>query len=220
MKKHTLLVIVPARNEESSVGDIVRSVRRALPGTPVLVIDDHSGDRTAQAASDAGARVVRLARHMGLAGCLRTGYRMALDEGFERVVRVDADGQHEAADIPLLLDALERTGAVMRWVKVSWGGRMADVQNPCYRYRAAAAAHRSRVGKNFHDPTSGFIGVNRRALELLANSSAPPYPEIGALIALRRNSCLIHEVACRMYPRRAGRSSMTFLRRCATSGMC
>jgi len=112
MKKHSLLVIVPARNEECSVGDVVRSVGCALPGTPVLVIDDHSGDRTAQAASDAGARVVRLARHMGLAGCLRTGYRMALDEGFERVVRVDADGQHEAADIPVLSTRWSAAGPI------------------------------------------------------------------------------------------------------------
>lgn len=212
MVKLPLMIIVPAMNEELSIGHVVRSLKRVLPDTPVLVIDDHSSDSTAQTAFDAGAGVVRLPKHLGLAGCLRTGYRIALERGFENVVRVDGDGQHEPADIPGILRALNETGA-----DIVIGSRfLAPGRWRSTLFRSAGIALLRRVtsraiGKKIHDPTSGFIGVNRRTLELFANSQPPPYPEVGALIALRRVRCHIHEVPCRMYPRRAGKSSMTFL---------
>jgi hypothetical protein len=211
MLKSRLLIIIPARNEEASIGRVVRSVRHVLPGTPILVIDDHSSDSTGQAAADAGAQVVRPARHLGLAGCLRTGYRVALERGFETVVRVDGDGQHEAADIPGILRALTETGADMViGSRFLTPGRW---RTSLVRYLGIAALRglvARALGQTIHDPTSGFIGVNGRALELFASSQAP-YPEAGALIALKRRGCRIHEIPCRMYPRRAGQSSMTFL---------
>jgi glycosyltransferase involved in cell wall biosynthesis len=211
MLKSPLMIIVPARNEEASIGRVVRSVKRVLPGTPLLVIDDHSSDATARVAAGAGARVVRLPKHLGLAGCLRTGYRIALEQGFETVVRVDGDGQHEAADIPGMLRALQETGAdIVIGSRFLTPGRW---QSSLVRSMGIAALRRlvaRSLGQTIHDPTSGFIGVNRRALELFANSQAP-YPEALALIALKRTGCRIHEIPCRMYPRRAGRSSMTFL---------
>ena len=175
------------------------------------MIDDHSRDATAQAATAAGARVVRPPRHIGLAGCLLTGYQMALKEDFETVVRVDGDGQHEAADIPILLRAMRETGA-----DVVIGSRFLSPRpwkTSAVRSVGIAVLRKllaPALGQTIHDPTSGFIAVNRRALEFLANSSTA-YPEAGALVALRRQGFQIHEVACRMHPRHAGRSSMTFL---------
>lgn len=209
--KQGVLVIVPARNEEASVGHVVGSVKTALPGIPVLVIDDHSRDATARIAHSAGARVLRPLRRLGLAECLRTGYRFALENGFRTVVRIDGDGQHEAADIPSVLHALQVSGAEIvvgsrflppgQWKTTLL--RSAGIAS--LRYLLAGA-----LGQTIHDPTSGFIGVRGRALELLANSHAP-YPEAGALIALKREGCRIHEIPCRMYPRQAGRSSMNFV---------
>ncbi len=209
--KQGLMVIVPARNEEATIGHVVRAVKTALPGTPVLVIDDYSGDSTAQAAQSAGARVVRLPRRLGLAGCLRTGYRIALETGFTTVVRIDGDGQHEAADIPEVLRALHGSGAEIvigsRFLAPGrWKTTLTrSVGIATLRYVLAGA-----LGQTIQDPTSGFIGVKGKALELLANSHAP-YPEAGALIELKREGCRIHEIPCRMYPRQAGRSSMTFV---------
>lgn len=209
--KQEIMVIIPAHNEAVTVGQVVHSVQTALPGTPVLVIDDHSEDSTARNAASAGAQVVRLPQQLGLAGCLRAGYRSALEKGFSTVVRIDGDGQHEAADIPELLRALHESGA-----DVVVGSRfltprpwkttlMRSIGIATLRYLLAGA-----LGQTIHDPTSGFVGVKGRALELLANSHAA-YPEAGALIALKREGCCIREIPCRMYPRRAGRSSMTFV---------
>ncbi len=209
--KSKLIVIVPARNEEASVGRVVQSVKNILPGTPILVIDDHSTDSTGRIAASAGARVVRLPRRLGLAGCLRTGYRIAVEEGFKTVVRIDGDGQHEAADIPGILRALDRPGAdiVIGSRFLTPGGWKSTLLRAAgiVTLRGILAV---ALGQTILDPTSGFIGVKGRALELFANSHAA-YPEAGALIALKRDGCCIHEVPCRMYPRRAGRSSMTFV---------
>jgi glycosyltransferase involved in cell wall biosynthesis len=211
------MVIVPALNEAAAVGEVVRSVKKALPGVPVLVIDDHSVDDTMRAARDAGAEVVRLRSHGGLGCCLRTGYRIAFDRGCEFVIRVDGDGQHEAADIPVILSALISTGADAvigsRFIGAGSIGH-AQWRSPLARsvgialFRRLLAPILERV---VHDPTSGFIGVNRRALERFACQLPLVCPEIGALLMLRKFNFRIHEVPCRMHPRRTGRSSLNFV---------
>lgn len=101
-----LLVIVPAFNEEGAIGQVVRSVKEAMPGVPVLVIDDCSNDSTVGLAAEAGAQILPLPHHLGLGGCLQAGYKLAYEMGYEYVIRVDGDGQHDARDIPRLLRAL------------------------------------------------------------------------------------------------------------------
>src|SRR5215467_10393121 len=100
----TLMVIIPAFNEEGAVGGVVRSVHEAVPGVPVLVIDDCSSDSTIQAARDAGADVLPLPHHLGLGGCVQAGYKLAFELGYEYVIRVDGDGQHDACDIPRVFE--------------------------------------------------------------------------------------------------------------------
>ncbi len=106
----SVLVIVPAYNEEGAVGHVVKSVREVLGDTPIAVIDDGSLDSTSEAAAAAGADVFRLPHHLGLGGAVQTGYRFAFEHGFERVVRVDGDGQHDPSDIPTLLKAMDEGG--------------------------------------------------------------------------------------------------------------
>jgi glycosyltransferase involved in cell wall biosynthesis len=98
--KDSLLIIVPAYNEEGAVGGVVRSIRMVLPDTPVLVIDDCSLDATQQAARQAGARVLPLPHHLGLGGCVQAGYKLAFELGYQYVIRVDGDGQHDAQRHP------------------------------------------------------------------------------------------------------------------------
>ncbi|HZL57313.1 MAG TPA: glycosyltransferase family 2 protein [Bryobacteraceae bacterium] len=211
MRHRKLMVIVPALNEEAAIGDVVRSVRKVLPGTPVLVIDDHSSDGTARAARDAGADVVRLDSHSGLGICLRTGYRIALERGCDYVIRVDGDGQHEARDIPAVLNALLATGAdAVIGSRFIGAGRW---RSPWVRSVGIGLFRRLLtpiLGRVVHDPTSGFVGVNRRALRVFANALPLVCPEIGALLMLRRINFLVHEIPCRMHPRRTGRSSFNF----------
>src|ERR1700678_3957876 len=107
------MVIIPAFNEEGAIAGVVRSVLRNVPDTPVLVIDDCSVDGTLAAARAAGAELLCLPHHLGLGGAVQAGYKLAFELGFEYVIRVDGEGQHDAADIPRILEALKTTGCEM-----------------------------------------------------------------------------------------------------------
>jgi len=208
-----ILVISPALNEQGAIAGVVRSVNEAMPGVPVLVIDDHSTDGTVNAAMAAGARVLCLPVHLGLGGAVQAGYKLAFESGYDYVIRVDGDGQHNPRDIPRILDALRNTGAevVIGSRFVGAGGAHTSIA------RSAGIVFfrlllRPILGRMIYDPTSGFIGVNRRALEVFAHSFPLTYPEIEALVVLQRKRFRFHEIHCVMRPRRTGKSTITALK--------
>jgi hypothetical protein len=211
--KDSLLVIVPAYNEEGAVGGVVRSIRTVMPNTPVLVIDDCSLDTTQQAARQAGAGVLPLPHHLGLGGCVQAGYKLAFELGYQYVIRVDGDGQHDARDIPRIFEALRSSGCEMiigsRFVAEN-GSRAGALRGLGIRFFRMVL--RPILGKPVHDPTSGFVGVNRDALQVFSKSFPLEYPEIEALVVLQRRRFRFQEVPCKMHPRTTGRSSITGIR--------
>ncbi|PWU25302.1 MAG: hypothetical protein C5B48_02025, partial [Candidatus Rokuibacteriota bacterium] len=96
------LIVIPAFNEASSIGDIVSRARRH---GDVLVVDDGSSDESAAVAGAAGADVVRLGRRRGKGQALQRGFAEALARGADRVITLDGDGQHDPDDLPQLLRA-------------------------------------------------------------------------------------------------------------------
>jgi len=205
-----LLVIVPAYNEVGAIADVVRSVHQHVPGVPVLVIDDCSADDTIAAARSAGAEVLPLPHHLGLGGCVQAGYKLAYSLGFQYVIRVDGDGQHDARDIPRILARLTQSGCEMvigsRFVEGN-GASTSSARSLGIRFFRLVL--RPILGKPVHDPTSGFVGVNRRALAVFSRSFPLEYPEIEALVVLQRRRFRFEEVPVKMLPRRTGRSSIT-----------
>jgi len=105
------LVVVPSKNLEDAVGDVVRQVLGLDLGLDVLVIDDGSTDDTSRVAREAGAEVIEHPENLGKGAALKTGFEYALERGYEAVVTLDGDGQHDPAAIPQFLEALEKTGA-------------------------------------------------------------------------------------------------------------
>ena len=207
------MVIVPAYNEEGAVGHVVKSVLlkfyEVLGDTPIAVIDDGSQDATAEAAAAAGADVFRLPHHLGLGGAVQTGYRFAFEQGFDRVVRVDGDGQHNPSDIPTLLKAMDEGGYDM----VTGSRYLGPNHYPIQPLRRLGAQIFSWVlypilGRRITDPTSGFVAVNRRALEVFSRSFPLEYPEIEALVVLKRKALSFREVPIKMFPRYSGRSTI------------
>jgi glycosyltransferase involved in cell wall biosynthesis len=209
----SLLVIVPAFNEEGAVAEVVRSIQQFVPGVPVLVIDDGSGDGTVANARQAGAEVLLLPHHLGLGGCVQAGYKLAFELGFQYVIRVDGDGQHDARDIPRIFEKLKTSGCEMvigsRFMANN-GSRTGAVRSLGILFFRLVL--RPILGKAVHDPTSGFVGVNRRALEVFGKSFPLEYPEIEALVVLQRRRFRFEEVPCKMRPRTTGRSSITALK--------
>jgi len=206
----SLLVIVPAYNEQAAVGRVVREIREVLPDAPVIVIDDCSLDGTISEARSAGARVLPLPHHLGLGGCVQAGYKLAYELGYQYVIRVDGDGQHDPRDIPRLLAALRTSGCEM-----VIGSRFMDHNTPYTSFlrwlgiRFFRLVLRPILGREVRDPTSGFVAVNRRALEVFSKSFPLEYPEIEALVVLQRKAFRFVEVPCRSRPRLSGKSSIT-----------
>src|SRR5664280_3781314 len=113
-----LLVLVPAWDEESCVGTVVKEVQSLLPEADVLVIDDGSTDRTAEVAAQAGAKVLSLPYNLGVGGAMRAGYRYAVRVDLHPDVVAAADGvtvpgAHRSAD-PEAVGQRQYLGAGLR----------------------------------------------------------------------------------------------------------
>lgn len=104
-------VVIPAYNEEESVGMVVEELGRLDLDLVIWVVDDGSRDATSEEADKAGARVVRHSVNIGQWGALRTGFMLALLDGAEIIVSIDADGQHDPKDLPRLIDAFYKEKA-------------------------------------------------------------------------------------------------------------
>ena len=208
------LVFVPAWNEERSIGAVLDELRRELPEAEVLVVDDGSTDGTGRVARDHNAEVLALGENRGLRVAVAAGYRRALDDGYEFCGRVDADGQHPAAELGRLLDRV-RSGAC----DVAVGSRFASGQGYApYRYRPSGTravgtavlrrAMRLRLGRSFADATSGMYAANRRALEQLAEPYTSGAPEVESLIRLAESGLVVEEVPVEMRQRVSGASKL------------
>lgn len=115
-------VVIPAYREQRMISDVVQRVRKYVQ--PVIVVDDGSTDRTAEEAAAAGAVVIRHTLNMGKGVALNTGFNYARQNRFDYLITLDADGQHDPADIPRFIEAYERTG-----IPVLIGNRMGVLSN-------------------------------------------------------------------------------------------
>ena len=208
------IAIVPARNEQGAIGDVVREIRDFDPSLDVLVIDDGSTDATRERAAAAGAAVVRLPYNLGIGGAVQTGFKFALAHGYEIVIRLDGDGQHDPREIPRLLAPLERDDA-----DVVVGSRFAGGDGsykPPFARRAGIRWFAGLVslltGQQLTDTTSGFQAVNARAIRLFAADYPHDYPEVEAAVMVVRHRLRIVEVPARMRGRETGVSSITAFR--------
>ncbi len=203
------LVVVPAWNEQLTVGDTVREIRAATPDLPVLVVSDGSTDRTAEVAREAGALVLELPFNLGVGGAMRAGFRYAVRHGYTAAVQVDADGQHDPAEVPLLLAKLDEADVVI-------GARFSSPDDE-YRVRGprrwamvVLSMVLSRLARTkLTDVTSGFKASGGRALPVFAEHYPVEYlgDTVESLVIALRAGCRITQVPAHMRPRRGGNPS-------------
>jgi len=211
--EQSVLVVVPAWNEEESVADVVRDIAASVPGAVCLVVDDGSSDATSQRARDAGAIVLRLPFNLGVGGAMRTGFRYARDHGFDVLVQVDADGQHDAAEIAALVAGLDEADLVI-------GARFAGkgdygVRGPRkWAMRLLSTVLSRVVGVRLTDVTSGFKASGPRAVALFAENLPAEYlgDTIEALVIGARAGLRIRQLPVEMRPRQGGEASQHPLR--------
>ena len=207
------LVFIPAWNEEASIPAVVEEARRDLPGADVLVIDDGSTDGTARAAVDGGALVISFPENRGLRHGIAEGYRRALDGGYALCGRLDADGQHPAAELARMLELVRAdecdVAVGSRFMPGSGreGERYRPTPERVFGTSLLRLLIRLRLGQPITDGTSGMYAVNRRALELLADPYVSESPEVEALVRITDAKLRLLEVPVHMRQREHGESS-------------
>ena len=205
----TVLIVIPALNEEESLAATVAACRPWVPASDILVVDDGSTDRTSEIARGLDVQTVRLAINLGIGGAVQTGYRRALDGGYRVAVQVDADGQHDPAELPKLIDpVLDGT------CDMAVGSRYLRPQGfQSTRLRRLGSRLLSRLlaastGVRIRDCTSGFRAINRKVLTSFTRYYPADYPEPESLAILLHGGARVLEVPVTMRPRRGGASTI------------
>ena len=206
--------VVPAYNESGAIGRVVGEIRAARPGIDVVVVDDASTDETAAVAEAAGATVLRLPYNVGIGGAVQTGFRYAVEEDYERAVRLDGDGQHDATEIGRLFEPLDRGEAdlVIGSRFVEDGGSYRPPFARRLGIRVFARLVSLLGGQRVTDTTSGFIALDRAGIEVFAREYPHDYPEVGATLVALRSGLRLSQVQVEMRERETGASSITFVR--------
>jgi glycosyltransferase involved in cell wall biosynthesis len=206
----TCLAVVPAYNERATVAGVIEALHRETPQLDVLVIDDGSTDATAQLAERAGAQVLRLPFNLGIGGAVQAGFKFAAENGYDYMVQVDGDGQHDPTQIEKLFAATQGTDRV----DMICGSRFATETGYIAPISRRTGIHLfafllSRLLRQpVTDPTSGFRLYNRRAINLFARDYPHDYPEVEAVLMLHHHRLTMREVPVRMFQRGGGVSSI------------
>lgn len=202
------LIVIPAFNEEAVIADVLNEVFETNLGVTCLVVDDGSSDQTSEIARSAGALVATLPYNLGVGGAMRVGFNYALANGFENVVQVDGDGQHNPSDVARLVAQLEHADLVL-------GARFAGAGN--YEARGprkwamivlAKLLSRS-AGTTLTDTTSGFRASGPQAVQLFAEHYPAEYlgDTVESLVIAARAGYTITQVPVSMRERAGGAPS-------------
>lgn len=191
------LIVIPARNEAHTIGALLADLK-AAHYPHVLVVDDLSTDGTGDIARATGAQVLRPVLALGAWGGMQTGIRHGLRQGFEAVITMDADGQHEVDELSHLVQASTQADVVI--------GAFPERASPLRRI--AWVWFRLLTGLGVTDLTSGFRCYRGEALRVLASGEATllDYQDVGTLLMLRRAGLRVTEVPVNMGARVDGKS--------------
>jgi len=191
--------VIPAFNEEPRLPALLSGISALQLDLEIAVVDDGSRDQTAAVAAAAGATVLRHPFNLGYGAGLQTGYKYALSAGADYVVQMDADGQHDARDVPRLAAPILRGECDLvigsRFLAPT-GYQMGVTRTLGRRFFVALAR---AFGIRVTDPTSGFQALGRRVLELYVGDAFPSdYPDVDVLLTAHRNGLAVREVPVEM----------------------
>lgn len=202
------LIVMPAHNEEEALSATLVEVQQKLPEATILVVNDGSTDNTSDVARAGGALVLDLPFNLGVGGAMRLGFKYAAANSFEAMVQLDADGQHDPANVPALIESLRNADVVI-------GARFAGVGDYAVRgprkwaMKALSSVISTLLGTKLADTTSGFKAHGPAAINLFKDDFPAEYlgDTIEALIIGHRAELKFAQVPVAMRERLAGEPS-------------
>ena len=208
-----VLIIIPAYNEEKNLPKLTEKLEKMYPQYEYVVVNDGSVDHTKELCRKEGISVINLPVNLGIGGAVQTGYKYGSENGYDIVVQIDGDGQHDIAYLDKLLEPLRNNSA-----DVVIGSRFIRKEGfQSSRLRRTGIVFLSRLirlltGIRVYDVTSGFRAVNRRFVEIYARDYPSDYPEPEAIVSAIMEGGRVLEVPVVMKERESGTSSINLVR--------
>ena len=210
----SLLVVIPAFNEENSIGNVIQDIRVHIPSASILVVDDGSKDNTVKVAESTKVKVLSLPFNVGVGGALRAGFLYAHRNSFTQVLQIDADGQHKAEHAKVLLESGDGFDIVI-------GSRFTESKNSYntsllrrLAIRILSAAISKICKTKLTDVTSGFRLSSNSAIELFMKDYPVEYlgDTVESLVIAHKSGLSIREVPVQMSKREFGSPSQNVLK--------
>lgn len=209
-----ILIIVPAFNESGNIARTLNDIKKQNLSVDIVVVDDGSSDTTYQEASSVGVNVVVLPFNLGIGGAVQTGFKYALQHGYDIAIQMDGDGQHDASFITKLLTPLVESQVDLvigsRFIEDHGGFKSSFSRRIGIRFFVCLI--NMLTGLRITDPTSGFRAHNRKIIEEFAQYYPHDFPEPEAIVVAKRLGVRIGEVAVIMRKREEGQSSIRHLK--------
>lgn len=217
MKEKEVLVIIPAYNEAANIGKVLDELEKPeiKAIADVLVMNDASVDSTNWLVKERGHAVVTHVFNLGYGSAIQLGYKYAIRRGYKYVIQMDADGQHDVCNIPVIYERLRTKDA---------DGRYPDIVLGCRFMKGSGAYHvsvakkiafvlfrfmiRLAAGQEIADPTTGLQGLSRRAVLYYSqyNHFDDKYPDTNMIMQMILLKFKVVEIPAVMHPRTVGES--------------
>lgn len=221
-RKHDLLVIIPAHNEEKNLPLVFEGMRKNRIGeiADVLIINDASTDRTAQIAKQNGAVCISFIFNLGYGNALQMGYKYAAENGYRFLIQIDADTQHDPSNIPILYRALKTPDEEGLLPDIVLGSRFmkgSGAYNPGGLKKIGFIWFGTLVrlfgGGELADATTGLQGLGRRAFSRYARfeNFDANYPDANMILEMKLYGYRVLQVPAVMHTRKSGEGMHTGL---------
>lgn len=204
-----ILVIIPAYNEQDSIINVINKLKNDCPRADYVVINDCSKDNTLSVLKENNTSFVNLPINLGIGGGVQTGYKYALENGYDIAIQIDGDGQHDTAYLDKVIAPIEEGVA-----DIAIGSRFIDKEGfQSSGMRRAGIKFLSALikiccGTKVRDVTSGFRAVNCKYIKMYAYDYPTDYPEPEAIVQASVDGASIAEVPVIMKERETGQSSI------------
>lgn len=210
MRSLKTLIIIPSYNEQENIKQVVENLINNYPEFDYIVINDCSSDNTRKILEENKYNYINLPVNLGIGGGVQTGYKYALEHGYDIAIQMDGDGQHDPKFFKNVIEPIENGNA-----DIVIGSRF--IQNEGFQSTIVR-----RLGINFlsslinivsgtkvKDVTSGYRAINRKFIEIYAREYAQDYPEPEAIVNAAMHNARILEYPVIMFERSGGTSSIS-----------